>query len=416
MANDQQTTRNFKATGVDKFHAAGYYGERVIAASGEKWDWKEGDGDGCYLNPFGYTGGTDHGGLTAGVFHGVAPKAKLVMVSSGGRFSSNSYKTDLMDKGFPYFEENGVTCMTTSLSVTHGSKPFYNDLDAWLEKLPNFVPCWCAGNDGEGKVCKIGREGYSPEVIVVGAAEQGSNGKWKTTGFSGSSDEQWVVDFCAPGYAFGSSGTSVATPYLCGMIALVNDFFIDKTGKPLTRKAMVQFLKDCCVDIEDEGPDFRSGYGMPCLPDPADIDVWKYQTKDEPEQPEPVDPEPGEPEEPTEPSKPEQPEEPTEPEQPVHPEEPSKPENPEKPSEPETPSEDPSDPSDDDPFGNINANEILGKFVDVNDIADWAREDVAACVYLDLLEGDGAYFNPKSYPTREELAAFGMRILKYILK
>lgn len=399
MANDQQTARNFKATGVDKFHAAGYYGERVIAASGEKWDWEEGDGDGCYLNPFGYIGGTHHGSLTAGVFHGVAPKAKLVMVNSGGRFSGDSYKTDLMDKGFPYFEENGVTCMTTSLSVTHGSKPFYNDLDAWLEKLPNFVPCWCAGNDGEGTVCKIGREGYSPEVIVVGAAEPGSKGKWKTTGFSGSSTEQWVVDFCAPGYAFGSSGTSVATPFLCGMIALVNDFFIDKTGKPLTRKAMIQFLKDYCVDIEYEGPDFRSGYGMPCLPDPADIDIWKYQTKDEePEEPtDPVDP-PVDPEEPDKPEEPVDP--PVDPEEPTDPVDPEEPEIPDEPEEPETPE-------------NPDVDDILDQYLDRDDISYWAKPYVVACTKLGILTGSGKYFNPKANPTREELAATAIRIIEY---
>lgn len=395
MPNDVQTSRNFKATGVDKFHAAGYYGERVIAASGETWDWEEGDGDGCYLNPFGYTSGTTHGGITANVFHTVAPKAKLVMVSTSGRYGSSSYSTDLMSKGFPYFEEHGVTCMTTSLSVSHSSKPFYADLDAWMEKLPCFVPCWAAGNDGEGKATKIGREKYSPDAVIVGAAMSGNNGKWQVTAFSSSLKDQWVVDFCAPGYVNGSSGTSVATPYLCGMIALVNDFFIDKTGKPLTRDAMIQFLKDCCVDIEDEGPDYRSGYGMPCLPDPADIDIWKYQTKEE------------------EPEQPQEPQEPTEPTEPVEPDPPSEPDpEPEKPEEPEEPTT-PSDPDNGDDE-KLNVDEILSRFADANDISYWAREDVAACVELGLLKGDGAYFNPKSYPTREELAAFGMRIIKYI--
>lgn len=403
MPNDVQTSRNFAATGVDKFHAAGYYGERVIAASGETWDWEEGDGDGCYLNPFGYPDGTNHGGITANVFHTVAPKAKLVMVSTSGRYGSNGYSTDLMSKGFPYFEENGVTCMTTSLSVSHNSKPFYSDLDAWMEKLPCFVPCWAAGNDGEGKATKIGREKCSPDVVIVGAAMSGNNGKWRVTAFSSSLTDQWVVDFCAPGYVNGSSGTSVATPYLCGMIALVNDFFIDKTGRPLTRDAMIQFLKDCCVDIEDEGPDYRSGYGMPCLPDPADIDIWKYQTKDEEPEPEPKpDPEPT-PDPDPEPT----PDPDPEPEPTPDPEPDPIPDPEPDPGEPEKP-----DPPSDDKF---DVDKILSQFVDKKEIANWAREDVAKCVYLDLLEGSGAYFNPKSYPTREELAAFGVRIVEYIM-
>lgn len=42
--------RHRKFTGVDKFHNAGYYGERVIAASGESWTSKY-NPDGLVHNP-----------------------------------------------------------------------------------------------------------------------------------------------------------------------------------------------------------------------------------------------------------------------------------------------------------------------------------------------------------------------------
>ena len=76
--------------------------------------------------------------------------------------------------------------------------------------------------------------------------------------------------------AFG--GTSGAAPALAGIVALVQDLFIEKTGRPLSHQAMYQFLKDNSMDIEETGKDDRSGWGLPILPDPATVDVWKYQT------------------------------------------------------------------------------------------------------------------------------------------
>ena len=73
------------------------------------------------------------------------------------------------------------------------------------------------------------------------------------------------------------SGTSAATPYLCGMAALVQDLFLHKTGLPLKREALLRFFRDHCLDMETPGHDSKTGYGAVVLPDPEEIDVWAYQ-------------------------------------------------------------------------------------------------------------------------------------------
>ena len=68
-------------TGVDRFHNAGYFGERVTAATGENWSIKNYNPDDLVLIPFGdgdgwgnFSGG--HGSKTAATFFQVAPRAR----------------------------------------------------------------------------------------------------------------------------------------------------------------------------------------------------------------------------------------------------------------------------------------------------------------------------------------------------
>ena len=42
----------------------------------------------------------------------------------------------------------------------------------------------------------------------------------------------------------------------------------------------MRFFRDHCVDIGAEGFDSKTGHGMVILPEPSEINVWKYQTKE----------------------------------------------------------------------------------------------------------------------------------------
>lgn len=282
-----------KITGVQNFHDEGYYGERVIAANGECWDLNSYNPDGLGSNPIGYTSFSDHGLKAAACFFQVAPLAHLVMFSASGRFKSDgTYESEIMENALPYIKNNNITAMFTSLS-TAGNLNFRNDYDKEMETIPNFCSCWSAGNDGEGN---YGRMLELKNVIGVGGFSLNGENPVVTID-SGSSDKDYVIDFCAPfnihcqlqnGADIRFSGTSASAPWLCGMICLVNDFFIDKTGKPLTREKMIQFLKDYSIDIDIEGVDKRSGWGIPCLPKPSEIDIKKYSSETSPDVNEPV--------------------------------------------------------------------------------------------------------------------------------
>ena len=76
------------------------------------------------------------------------------------------------------------------------------------------------------------------------------------------------------------TGTSFAAPWLCGM-ACWSMTFIDKTGKPLTHEAMMRFFRDHCVWIlERRLRQQNRTRAWFILPEPSEINVWKYQTKE----------------------------------------------------------------------------------------------------------------------------------------
>lgn len=347
-------------TGVDKFHAAGYYGERTFAATGETWNLADYNPDGLVCSPMiNDTYSSDHAIQTAATFFQVAPKAHLAMFSLNDEHHSTSgYESPFMEQAWEIIKELGITSMFISKTGSNKGKGYKEDWSTEMQALPDFCCTFSAGNDGEGS---RGSMLTVPEIYGAGGFIV-QNGKLQIAGFSGSSSTKYDVDFCGPASVYYSikpeepkypaliSGTSFSAPWLAGMICLVNDFFIDKTGKPLTREKMTQFLIDCCIDIEEDGLDKRSGYGIPCLPDPKDIDIKKYATLDDDNKEE----------------------------------------------------------------GDTPMNEPIDIYSDKNEISSWAKDAVNLCTELGLMNGKGDKFAPKDPITREEMAVLTSRILEYL--
>ena len=284
LLNDNN--RHRKYTGVDKFHAAGYYGERVKAASGESWNMKY-DPVGQVHDPLGiadvgYSG--THAVHTCCTFFQVAPKAQLYMLeSTGGRYYSNgSYENKFLSKSADIIEKENITNMFTSLT-TNNNTNWLNDMKKWLQDHPEFKQFWAAGNDDTDTFNPIM---VIDEVFGVAAYTLMVNGDVVPAGYSSVSE---YVDFSAPSMIYtypeatkstddgcSHSGTSFSTPWLCGMSCLVDDFFIDKTGKPLTQKGMYQFFKDNTTDLKDDGFDSKTGWGAVRLPSPEKITISNY--------------------------------------------------------------------------------------------------------------------------------------------
>lgn len=244
--------------GVTAWHKAGYTGSRGLTASGED-----------------FVNGDSHAKHTLTAFREIAPDRKVVYL----RFTD-------VDNLVKETTEQGVDTMFVSLS----SQTFQSNKQKQLdEELPERTMVFVAAGNYDVEKANIYMR---PErVYGVGAVKlrvsKMSNGVpadgaefWLTPASYTSVSE--LVDFAGitsvrvlENYPFG--GTSCATPVLCGMAALVNDFFIAKTGRPLTDEAMYRFLKDHSVDVDEEGKDVKTGWGLPILPVPDSIDIEKYQ-------------------------------------------------------------------------------------------------------------------------------------------
>lgn len=284
LLNDNN--RHRKYTGVDKFHAAGYYGERVKAASGENWNMKFDNPEQVHdpLNLASKSYSDTHAVDTCCAFFQVAPKAQLYMLesTSGHYYGNGTYKSKFFDKSVDVIEKENITAMYISLE-SNNSTNWLNDMSKWLRAHPEFKQFWSAGNEDN--------ESFNPIMVVdetfgVAAYTLMVNGKVVPAGYSSVSK---YVDFSAPSMIYTNpeatkstdsgaprSGTSFSAPWLCGMACLVDDFFIDKTGKPLTQKAMYQFFEDNCTDLQDEGFDSKTGWGAVRLPEPSEIVISNY--------------------------------------------------------------------------------------------------------------------------------------------
>lgn len=252
--------------GVDKWHKAGYTGKRVKALTGERLDeWM-----------------TRHSQQTAAAFHEIAPDAKLSYAPFPGA-------GNVVEK---FHNLRGDACvMFVSLAVQGGNGKEIAD-----GAIPdNLFVCVGAGNYGEdyanGMMLPASAYGVGAVDVRWSAMRGGEpvpGAKLLVQAASYTSHSE-LVDFGAAtglyldGYPDTFTGTSCAAPVLAGMAALVNDFFMDKTGRPLPHLSMLRFMKDHAVDIEEPGKDEKSGWGIPVLPDPDTIDIWLYQVPEEAE-------------------------------------------------------------------------------------------------------------------------------------
>lgn len=268
-------------TGVAAWHAAGYTGKGIRVATAETLD--PADWPGKLMHSLREDVRTsNHSAMTTGVLFEVAPDVEVYAISTATQHLAEPPYSDLYHTYMPKLAELGVTLLFASLT---GPSPRDYERE-WAQEFiganDSLTQFWAAGNDGENS---YNRRLKLTDTTGVGAYQL-INGKPLPAGYT---SETEYVAFAAPTGAHyqlpkwdssaPSSGTSAAAPYLCGMAALVQQFFTEKTGAPLKRDALLRFFRDNCVDIADPGKDVQSGYGAVVLPDPTKINVWAYQEK-----------------------------------------------------------------------------------------------------------------------------------------
>lgn len=275
-----------RMTGVDRFHAAGYFGSRVTAGTGEKVNTEVYSAGGRIIPVLG-DGTSEHAVQTAAVFFQVAPEATLYSFSTNTRLSNGQKHWDFFTDCLPVIDEKRIS--NVFFSRVENDKTAREKHAAVLAARPWLKEFWAAGNDGAGGYSKLLQV---EDAIGVGAAEVLRSNKvigGPRVYPAGYTSQTELVDFAAPGNpgvniratnqsdsAQILAGTSFAAPWLCGMACLVDDFFLDRTGQALSRAAMVRFFKDHCQDIGKAGKDNQSGFGLVVLPEPGEIDIEKY--------------------------------------------------------------------------------------------------------------------------------------------
>lgn len=266
MSNPNQAALDY--CGVSAWHDAGYTGKLGLSATGEQFDPKGTELEGFVEEPFKglYDNQLEEGHAyqTTYIHHLFAPERTIVQLP----YSLDDFKRFSVG----YIQKNNVDTMFLSVSSKVNGRAY----DEVLNGLPHLSFFSAAGNYGGEKFNQLL---YAEGIYGVGAVEIPS---MKLPAYSSESNE---VDFCGPTglrvyYANGASvvfqGTSCATPALAGMAACINHLFIEKTGKALRREKMYQFLKDCCRDLGSAGKDPKTGWGLPILPKPEEVDIQNY--------------------------------------------------------------------------------------------------------------------------------------------
>ena len=254
--------------GISAWHEAGYTGKLGLSATGEQFNPKGTELEGFVEEPFKglYDNQLEEGHAyqTAYIHHLFAPERTIVQIP---------YRlADFQWLNAGCINGREVDVMYLSVSSNMNGRAY----DDTLERFPRMSFFSAAGNYGGEKFNQLL---YAEGIYGVGAVEIPS---MKLPAYSSESNE---VDFCGPtglkiyypnGARYTFNGTSCATPALAGMAACVNHLFIEKTGKALTREKMYQFLKDCCRDLGSAGKDPKTGWGLPILPKPEEVDIQNY--------------------------------------------------------------------------------------------------------------------------------------------
>lgn len=118
-------------------------------------------------------------------------------------------------------------------------------------KEHNLIFCGASGNGGGVK------QKYAGACIVVSSAVLEDNGRVRW-GYTSTGD---TVDFCMfTGYA---AGSSFASPFLLGMAGLLRSKYPD-----ITQEEVYDYFREHAMDIEEEGKDVKTGWGLPIMGDP----------------------------------------------------------------------------------------------------------------------------------------------------
>jgi thermitase len=220
-----------------------------------------------------------HGTHVAGILaakglrmdEGICPDCRIMAVRvlatmrSGDRLVGAGI-VDNINNGIKWAVDNGADIINMSLGIKHsgGGLPHEDVIRYALSKGVTVVAA--SGNDGTAERYY---PGALPGVIAVGAVDDGG----LVTSFTSYGANIMVVapgvnvysSFAHNGYAF-ASGTSQASPFVSGMIALLKSLALDR-GARLGLRGIVDVLRNTSDKIDSRLRSEHAGYGLINLAD-----------------------------------------------------------------------------------------------------------------------------------------------------
>lgn len=221
---------------IEKYHEMGYIGKGITIVNAEA-----------------YPGKDDHGAMTTQVINDYAPGARVINSQLKG--SGRDRYLDIDGESIALetaIETYNIKLFTSSKATARDSTTlnYYKE----LQQKYGVIFFSAAGNDGDEGV--TGWLTKDNTAIAVGAVEFQPNGTIDRTFYSAIGEELDFVSFMGRG-----TGTSAASPALTGLTALL----IDRYGD-MTQDEVYKVLKSLCVNLDIEGWDKKTGWGLPVLP------------------------------------------------------------------------------------------------------------------------------------------------------
>ena len=254
--------------GITRWHELGYTGKGIKIMSDEKVCQKKHPD---VISPKGYKSTSGHGDDVMSHLKLVAPDATFIAYPMSVNSDGNGgYKSDCAD----YIKDQRILIFSTSSISGNITEYKEKAMQDCIDKGCIFFAA--AGNDNKKG---IRGEAKSEKYLAIGGVKATYvNGSWdftqlKKVGYSSVGKE---LDYVTISEILSVSGTSFCSPVFAAMCGLVQQFFIEKVGRRLTRDEMVKFIGDNLIDVDTDGFDIRTGHGLFKLPEPSTIDVSKY--------------------------------------------------------------------------------------------------------------------------------------------
>ena len=274
--------KEFEKLNIIHWHKNGYTGKGIKVANFESANTNL-----HYLNnvrdPFGICDSNyknRHGNKTLDVITQVAPDSQFYILPTSLQQNFNGTKGDMVGKTIPFLHQEKIHLINASL-IGNQIKKIDDSFRKLQKQGTTFVTS--AGNSGDKGMGSYATSGIWISVGAVGLNKDGSiykksysstGEKLFTTSFSGLN-----IHDSRKGYedrTFPEEGTSFSSPLLCGMLALVQQFFLEKIGRALNQSELMNFIKDNSIDLGDEGKDIEYGHGLFVLPNIDTINLKDY--------------------------------------------------------------------------------------------------------------------------------------------